>query len=81
MEAPNSVKVVARDRYPYVTPKRLCLVSSAVRAAPLQGDGRRFNPVTRYHIYYMLLWQSGYAADSKPVLRRVRISLGAPIFL
>ena len=47
VEAPNSVKVVVRDRYPLVTP-RLRLVSSAVRAAPLQGDGRQFNPVTRH---------------------------------
>lgn len=37
MEAPNSVKVVARDRYPLVTP-RLCLFSLKVEHPPYKWD-------------------------------------------
>ncbi len=30
------------------TATKFCLVNSAVRVAPLHGEGRRFDPVTRY---------------------------------
>lgn len=50
-------------------------VSSAVAAAPLHGDGRRFNPVTGYHFLCMFIFCCGCG---KPT--RARLVNGKDIY-